>query len=441
MDRFVKILPVYSRLEDRNIDFLSKVYLNDEILKTSLKSLFSENLFKNDFLQNKTVLLKPNWVTHSLTATDDICLRTNNEFLLTTLNLILEQKPSQVILGDAPIQSCRWNEVIRNDFYESIKQISQRFNIPVLIKDFRRVTFNPDYNNPQKERNPLTDYLIFDIGKNSLLEPISNNNRAFRVTCYDPKRLAEAHYPGTHKYCITKLLFEADVLISIPKIKTHQKTGITGAIKNIVGLNGDKDFLPHHRVGGTGHGGDCYPGKNIFRRAAEYLEDYANMNQGNFQYWLGHKTGNLLWKLSLPKPVHQIAAGWYGNDTCWRMVLDLNTIAVYGKANGTISQEPQREIFSLCDGIIGGQGDGPLRPDPLPLGIISFSNDSLINDMCMAILMGFDFEKIALLKWAAEISDLKKANIQFSNKRINMHDLKEHSVPAIPPPGWVDYLK
>ena len=30
---------------------------------------------------------------------------------------------------------------------------------------------------------------------------------------------------------------DADIVISLPKIKSHQKTGITGAIKNLVGIN------------------------------------------------------------------------------------------------------------------------------------------------------------------------------------------------------------
>ncbi len=69
-----------------------------------------------------------------------------------------------------------------------------------------------------------------------------------------------------------------------------------------------------------------------------------------------------MWKLSFPKKVHYLVAGWYGNDTAWRMVIDLNKIAIYGKQDGTISKTPQLQPHSLCDEIIGGQGDWPLNP-------------------------------------------------------------------------------
>jgi uncharacterized protein (DUF362 family) len=80
------------------------------------------------------------------------------------------------------------------------------------------------------------------------------------------------------------------------------------------------------------------------------------------------------------------------------MVMDLNKIVIFGRNDGTIAEEPQRQLYSLCDGIIGGQGDGPLRPDPLPLGIISFTNNSAMNDIAMGLIMGFDIQKISLLK-------------------------------------------
>jgi uncharacterized protein (DUF362 family) len=82
------------------------------------------------------------------------------------------------------------------------------------------------------------------VGKRSYLEEVSDDERSpFRVTNYDPGRLAESHRKGVHKYCITKELFDADVVITVPKIKTHQKAGLTNALKILVGVNGDKDLF------------------------------------------------------------------------------------------------------------------------------------------------------------------------------------------------------
>jgi len=287
----------------------------------------------------------------------------------------------------------------------------------------------------------LTKYVIFDTGERSYLKPITEYGKnRFRVTCYDPERIAEAHKPGTHKYCISKDFFEADVIISLPKIKTHQKTGRTGALKNLVGINGDKDFLPHHRLGGTELGGDCYSGGSILRYAAELVLDKANRRQGKETYWFWQKLSALLWKLSLPNSEQRIDAGWYGNDTTWRMVMDLNMIAYYGKTDGTFSDKKQRVIYSVCDGIIAGQGNGPLQPEPLNLGVISFSDNPAVNDIAMAILMGFDYNKFPLLKEAARFFKTDTCHVIFNGERTHLNDLKKYSVFTKPPVGWKSHL-
>lgn len=439
MNSYADIITFYNNIDDRNIDYLANIYKNKSFLNKSIKS-FINTYIDNDSINNKKVLLKPNWVLNNKKDQDDICLRTNNSITLALLEIILSKNPKSVIIGDAPVQGSNWNKMMTDSFQKSIKVLSKEYNIPVFIKDFRRRIFNTDDNRPITEINPISEYVIFDLGKESYLEPISNDRNIFRVTSYNPDRLAESHKTGVHKYCIAKELFDTDIVISLPKIKTHQKAGITCALKNLVGLNGDKDFLPHHRIGGTGFGGDCYPGKNLLRLSAEYIMDSANRQQGKWTYKPLVYSSAAFWKLSMPKKVHQMAAGWYGNDTTWRMVMDLNKIAVYGRSDGTITKTPQRQLYSLCDGIIAGQGDGPLNPEPLPLGILSFTNHNGLNDICMATLMGFDYKKIALLKnQNIDFSD-EKFEICVNGNKISIYDLSKFAIKTIPPPGWVNYL-
>jgi hypothetical protein len=304
------------------------------------------------------------------------------------------------------------------------------------------VVFDSITNKPLKDRNPLADYVIFDLGKNSYLESITDAKKnVFRVTDYNPDKLAESHRTGVHKYCITKELFNADVIISLPKVKTHQKAGITAALKNLVGVNGDKDYLPHHRIGGSQHGGDCYPGNNYLRSCSEFALDFANRRQGKFLYLLGRKISAVLWRLSFPGQEHDLGAAWHGNDTTWRMVLDLNKIAIYGNADGTLSNQPQRQLFSLCDGIVGGQGDGPLRPKPLALGLISFTNHSGVNDLAMATLMKFNVRKIAMLNEVLKLSKKDVIDLIWDNSMVKLNSLDRFSIKTNAPPGWVDYLK
>ena len=441
MKDFLYIKKLYHSEADRTVEDLKKKYDNYQDLKSCINELVYPELITTGLLKGKKVLLKPNLVLHNRKEDDEICLRTDYNVLLSLLEIVLEQNPASVIIGDAPIQGCNWDLVIKESFLSQVNELSRRFEISVKVKDFRRVTFSPDKNNPVRERNPLSDYIIFDVGKKSYLEPITDPAKSvFRVTNYDPDRLAESHGPGVHKYCITKEVFESDVVISIPKLKTHQKTGITAALKNIVGINGDKDYLPHHRLGGTGFGGDCYPGKNILRLWAEKLLDQANRNQGKLQYWLWAKLSAGLWKLSKPRKVHQIAAAWHGNDTTWRMVMDLNQIVLFGKADGTLSDIQQRKLYSLGDGIIGGQGDGPLKPMPLPLGVMTFTDNSALHDVALCKMMGFSEQKIPLINEAGQWIQNKEINVFLNDKKIELSELSEYKIQTTPPPGWVEHL-
>ena len=440
MGLFVNIKTVFPDTE-RNLNSLKTVYNDPERLFTLIDAVAKEHL-TNAVITGKKVLLKPNWVRHSKNDEDEWCLRTHDAFLLASLQYVLRLQPKEVLIGDAPIQGCQWNNMVSNEFIKAVGDLSNKYKIPVTIKDFRRVHFDQDLNNTIEQKESLENYIIFDVGKKSYLEPITRSDKnQFRVTVYNPDRFHESHRPGVHKYCITKELFDADVVISIPKVKTHQKAGITAALKNIVGLNGDKDFLPHHRIGGTDQGGDCYPGHNKFRYWSELVLDEANRNKGKWKYKIYLRIASLLWRLSLPTKVHNTAAGWYGNDTTWRMVMDLNQIVYYGKKDGTLGDKRQRLFFSLSDGIVGGQGNGPLNPEPLALGVVSFTNSSGWNDLAMARLMGMNTDKIPLLVSAEKFEQNGDVMFSLNGDQVSNLDFTKIKVTAKMPPGWADYNK
>ncbi len=436
---FVNIATLFDEKIKRTVEDLQELYNDHEFLLSAAENI-SAGILTEEKLKGKRILLKPNWVKQHFRQFDNVCLCTHNSFILAILELVLKRKPASVLIGDAPIQGCYWDRLITTEFISKVKAFSDKYAVPVIIKDFRRVVFDTVSNKLEVERNPMTEYVIFDVGKKSYLEPVTSaTEKAFRVSQYDPEKLAETHKPGMHKYCITKELFNADVVISLPKVKTHQKTGITAALKNIVGLNGDKDFLPHHRIGGAGMGGDSYPGKNILRYWSELAIDNANRNRGKRVYWFWQKLSSALWRSSLPKQQHQLSAAWHGNDTTWRMVMDLNMIVNFGKADGTLAETQQRFLYSFCDGIVGGQGDGPLAPDPLNLGVISFTDDSATNDICMAILMGLPVNKLPLLTAAGSFMPNRKVSVVLNGRPVKTDELRQYAVKAIPPPGWQNF--
>jgi uncharacterized protein (DUF362 family) len=438
---FLNIKTVFIDNSQRNTYYLSSLYKNKQFLYKEIASIIEPYLTKKD-IENKKILLKPNWVRHNIKKTDEICLCTNEQFILGTVEYILKQNPKSIVIGDAPIQGCNWERLLSDDFFQEIEKLEKIFSTQIQIKDFRRTTFNFQQNKIYKERNSINNYIIFDLEKNSFLEPISGNEKnLFRVNDYDPDKLTESHKQGTHKYCVTKEIFEADVVITIPKIKTHQKSGFTNALKILVGINGDKDFLPHHRKGGSKDGGDCYPGSNLLRKWAENVIDYSNKNIGKWNFRILRKFVTILWKLSKPSKEHNLGAAWHGNDTVWRMVLDLNQIALYGNKDGTISNIPQRNIFTLCDGIIAGQGNGPLFSEPLELGIISFSNSSYFTDIIIAQLLQMDIDKIPLLKEVQKLYNREKFELKLNDNIIQEEELNKYSIKAQMPPGWLNYKK
>lgn len=439
MDSFVNIISICNCERERNFESLPHCY-NREKLVIYIKPAIQQFIAK-DSICGKKVLLKPNWVKHSSNSNDEICLCTHPSFILATIEVLLEWHPKSILIGDAPVQGCDWDKLLSAEFLNEIQRMSEKSGVPITIKDFRKVTFNTEKNVLEENRNSQDDYVIFDVGKKSFLEDITSEKNTFRVTCYNPDKLAETHHKGMHKYCVAKDVFECDTIITLPKIKTHQKAGLTNSLKILVGINGDKDYLPHHRIGAVGHGGDCYKGWHPLRRMSELILDEANRHRGGWQYHPLSYLSAGLWRLSRPKPEQNLAAGWYGNDTVWRMVMDLNLIAKYGKVDGTLSDTPQRTIYTLCDGIVAGQGNGPLSPEPLPLGIIAFSNDPFAMDEVAGMLFRLDMDKIPLLKKACEINKGKNIKYFINGQEVQLSEVSKYSVDVIMPPGWVNYDK
>jgi uncharacterized protein (DUF362 family) len=52
----------------------------------------------------------------------------------------------------------------------------------------------------------------------------------------------------------------------------------------------------------------------------------------------------------------------------------------------------------VVDGIVGGQGNGPMAADPMAAGIVIAGTHPVAVDLVAATLMGFDWQKIRMLK-------------------------------------------
>ena len=353
------------------------------------------------------VLIKPNFVLHKNQRSDGLTpLITHQSIIKAAVAEALKANPQQIIVGDAPVQSCDLDALLRetklDEWAADLQKHDARF---AGIVDFRRTVskFVGGVREAEENRRGTENFVLFNLGADSLLEPLTDDKNSFRVTSYDPRLMAKTHSPGNHQYLVAREVVEADVVINLPKLKTHKKAGITNALKNLVGINGNKEFLPHHRIGGADEGGDCYPDTDIVKRGLEYIFDRHNMTKSAAKSKLLATIGTQFERvLRLRGDETGIEGAWSGNETVPRMCLDLNRILLYGKPDASFGDEVQRRILHISDAIIAGQGDGPLASDALPLGLILGSENAAAMDWVGAFLLGYDARKISLLTHSFE---------------------------------------
>ena len=226
-----------------------------------------------------------------------------------------------------------------------------------------------------------------------------------RITNYDPRILPKHHKGEIQEYYISEYALKADVIINMPKPKAHRKAGMTGALKNFIGVNIRKEFLPHHTLGSVESGGDEYLKKNIFHAFQSKLLDKKNIleSEGDFHYarMLRYPIRALSAVIKLMGPSYS-EGSWYGNDTISRTILDVNRAVLYANKDGVICDAPQRKIIILADMIISGEGEGPLLPSPKPVGMILAGTNSVCFDEVASTIMGFDFKKIPAITRARD---------------------------------------
>jgi uncharacterized protein (DUF362 family) len=237
---------------------------------------------------------------------------------------------------------------------------------------------------------------------------------------YDMAETNSRHTGATHEYLLCRTPMDADVLINIPKLKTHKKVGITCALKNLVGINANKNWLPHHTEGTPQDGGDQFPRATTkarlehtwMGRAKRWLKDKPTVSR----LFVPLKKAGRLYFGDTQKVIR--SGNWHGNDTCWRMVLDLNKCLFYFDGAGRRRAKPMRYL-TVVDGIIGGEGNGPMAPDPKPCGIILAGTHPVAVDVAAATFMGFNWTKIRLLQNS------------FGMRQLNFVDFKPEEIEVV----------
>lgn len=383
-------------------------------LERGLGALFAlwgrnaDNPFRGWVSPGGRILIKPNWVLDYNQSGEDISSLLSHASIISGLisrSIRALEGRGHIFISDAPIQSCNFQRLLKRTNMDLIID-SYRLKYPdieFVIEDWRLTTMPVGRGGTsggqmglQVQRNDYatvaaSDYRHVNLAENSFLEDIAEYSHLFRVTQYKPSVLGHHHKQGVHEYLVTNRIFEVDLIINVPKMKTHIKSGVTCALKNMVGINGHKEYLPHHMRGAYTEGGDCYQRSQLLRRVYEDLYDRYWEHNAEFSK-LSRLAGNrflgALWRLSTILTGDASEAGsWSGNETIWRTTLDLNHIMYF-------SEQSAKKIISVVDGIIAGEGDGPLAPRGRAVGLLLGGENPAYVDAVAAHLMGYNISRI-----------------------------------------------
>lgn len=413
------------------------------------------------------VVLKPNLVMHHRPSVvnDKDSITTHGSVIRAAIDYVFLalEGSGEIIIADTPLQSANFDRLVRETGLDAIQEFYQRsFGKQIEVLDLRNEWAVTDdksaYISERKhlQGDPNGHYEI-DLGDQSELFEITAKRTDFSVQDYDDSVTCEKHTLNVHKYLFSGTILGADVVINLPKLKTHQKAGITCALKNCIGMNVSKDYLPHFRSGSPEIGGDEYPRKSYYNSiVSKYRKGFQNrlpislwkLARKSAFVFQDHVLTKLPTRSDLPScAIH--GGAWYGNDTIWRTILDLNKILLYADQNGVLQNNIQRKCFSIVDGIVAGEGEGPLKSTPKCCGLVACGEDPVAVDLVCARLMGFDESKIPQLKNSHGLRrfPITSYNGDFEdiewlrNKPLEQFLQEHRSFHFKPPVGWVGHIE
>lgn len=409
-----------------------------------------------DLIQpGQNVLIKPNWVRHENEEPqlhDMECMVTHPSVIRAVLDyvVIALKGTGKITIADAPIQSCDFEKLMKGMHYNKLWAFYSRQNVPLTIKDLRdRIIDSSAVNNTYHATKNLETGILVNLGQQSAFGEIDAVRCGkFRITSYDPDILLSHHADQKHEYLISRETLEADVILNLAKPKSHRKAGLTACSKNLIGTCSRKEYLPHHSVGAPSEGGDEYLRKNFLRRLDGYCIDQYNRaacgeaHGGSF-YRLLHWVFGRMIRSSCTDAYAE--GSWYGNDTIWRTIVDLNCIVQFADREGQIHPTPQRRLFHICDMILTGEGEGPLLPSPKPIGGIVMGDENAAVDRFICALVGFDSQAIRYIAPLMERVKLRTSDLVIV-------DAAENKIPfdtypfsdetyIQPASGWVGHIE
>jgi uncharacterized protein (DUF362 family) len=357
-----------------------------------------------------TVFIKPNLVRQShLEGKDVFSVIVHASVLRPILDYvsIALKNQGKIIIGNSQPLEAQFDKACEVSQFDGLLKW-YRNQTPVNIECFDlrlyrnvRTWLYGKWGKRRVEEDPL-GYTFVNLSEDSCFKGI--DPKKLRIAVGNYKTMIEHHSNGKHEYLFPNSFLNSDVVINLPKLKTHRRTAVSMALKNFMGLPALKDSLPHFMVGSSEEGGDHCIYRSLRKTICTRLNErvwsskYIPMK---FIYVLVQKA---VWSTRkvVPFKDNVIEGMWPGNDTLWRTIIDLNRVALYADKEGKIQNIPQRSFFSVIDGIVAGAGKGPSSPDPVQAGVLLAGFNPVALDIVGSTLVGFNIEKIPMIRKSLE---------------------------------------
>jgi len=381
-----------------------------------------------------TVVIKPNMVRHFNPVGPLAAMVTSPRVILALVELAFEAVGSsgKVVVADSPQNDCDFSALVATpEWAEVIREARSRFGTSFQMVDVRPeqvVMRNGIVVDRRRLPGDPNGAIEVDLGDRSAFHGSGIDPVRLRGSDYDPAVTTSSHSGRRHAYSISRTFLDADLLIVVPKVKTHKKVGLSLAMKNLVGLVGEKNCLPHHTAGFAGSGGDEYPTRSARTVVRQWGVERARPLLAQSRCVRLLRSLRRLEKATMPEVVAR-SGNWWGNDTAWRMVVDL--VAVLHERRH-MAGKPTVFVY---DGLVVGEGDGPLGPEAVDLGLLGAADDPVAGDIAVARELGVDIRSMPLLRealarrpWGADSTD---AAVDFVAGARPAVGVRMH-------PGWTD---
>jgi uncharacterized protein (DUF362 family) len=360
-----------------------------------------------------TVFLKPNMIAHKHALNNDWdYVITHGSVIRATVDyvyLALRGK-GKIIIGDGPQSDSHFEKIRTLLGLDAIRDLyAGKTGVEVDLLDLRDehyVEKDGIYVDTVRLPGDPRGRTAVDLGTHSMFSELDGQGKRYYGAFYDWKETNAHHHTGKHEYAISRTPLSADVVINLPKLKTHKKCGLTVNIKSMVGINANKNWLPHYIFGSPENGGDQFdhatvrnrlenavvmPAKTLLTKKVPLFRSFAR------------KTKKVGYDVFGGTEEVVRSGNWHGNDTVWRMSIDLNRILLYANTDGSLRTggAPKR-FFSIVDGITAMEGNGPVAGTRREAGVLIAGMDPVAVDAVCATLMGYECRKLPLIHRAFE---------------------------------------